>query len=315
MVKQLRKIASLGLRTTAVLLATVSWAAADPLYTITDFGPASVTAISGGSATPGDIRTGNRVSIDDAGQVTVAPWGQPGSAYTGPLPPEMETNTAAGGFPRSAVVYAEAGGNVAGWGFQTNTGQLWRGFAVINGVPYGIGDPNGSGQAFGVNNSGQVVGWAAQTGAYLFTPATGIQKFDTPLQIAHPFSFYAYAINDSGSFVGQASPNFGSSITHAFLGTSASSAVDLNTLIPSTSGWTLISAMGINDSGQIAVFGVNAQGQVHALRLDPVSVPEPTVLAGFALVGAGLAARRGWPRRPRRFVLSRRSPASSRAIS
>ncbi len=58
---------------------------------------------------------------------------------------------------------------------------------------------------------------------------------------------------------------------------------DLNNLINSTSGWTLGSACGINDLGQIVGYGLNSLGQNHAFLLTPI--PEPST---FALLDIGL---------------------------
>ena len=86
---------------------------------------------------------------------------------------------------------------------------------------------------------------------------------------------------------------------------------DLNSLIPSSSGWTLESANDINDSGWIVGVGLNPSGQTDAFLLAPV--PEPStvalLLAAALLAGllpaAGLARqqcgrqppRTGWMRR------------------
>ena len=61
---------------------------------------------------------------------------------------------------------------------------------------------------------------------------------------------------------------------------------DLNSFIPANSGWTLQSATGINDNGEIVGDGVNPQGYGEAFLLTPDS-PEPGslgVIAGFALL-------------------------------
>ena len=111
--------------------------------------------------------------------------------------------------------------------------------------------------------------------------------------------------------------------------------VDPNRLIDPTSGSTLTRATNTNALGQIGAFGINSLDVMHALRLapqvavdanslaaaasgadgtstDPIpvsmpplhvelgspqTVPEPSVLALFGLVTAGLAARRGIGRR------------------
>jgi probable HAF family extracellular repeat protein len=65
--------------------------------------------------------------------------------------------------------------------------------------------------------------------------------------------------------------------THAWLWTEAGHLVDLNTLVPSDSGWTVISATAINDAGQIVGHGLNPDGNNDAFLLSFVnSSPSPT---------------------------------------
>lgn len=75
----------------------------------------------------------------------------------------------------------------------------------------------------------------------------------------------AYAINSAGQVVGYCNFN---SHHRAFLHSNGT-LFDLNSLIPSTSGWILEGAGHINDAGQIVGWGVN-RGQGHAFRLDPL---------------------------------------------
>ena len=74
-------------------------------------------------------------------------------------------------------------------------------------------------------------------------------------------------INDSGAIVGDATPP-GQSL-HAFLHTPAGGLVDLNTLIDSTSGWTLSRAIAINNRGMIVGTG-GFGGRSRAFRLRRV---------------------------------------------
>jgi probable HAF family extracellular repeat protein len=46
---------------------------------------------------------------------------------------------------------------------------------------------------------------------------------------------------------------------------------DLNTLISASSGWYLLNTASINDAGQIAGFGVNPDGELHAFLATPCS--------------------------------------------
>ncbi len=45
--------------------------------------------------------------------------------------------------------------------------------------------------------------------------------------------------------------------------------VDLNTLVPSNSGFTISDAAAINDSGQIVGVATNTSGYEHAVLLTP----------------------------------------------
>ncbi|CAN5900583.1 hypothetical protein BH23PLA1_BH23PLA1_03660 [soil metagenome] len=68
--------------------------------------------------------------------------------------------------------------------------------------------------------------------------------------------------------------------------------VDLNTLIPHDSGWTLQSAQGVNDHGDIVGFGL-FNGQTRAFLLTPVPEPSAFVLLGLGALGAfGYSERR-----------------------
>jgi probable HAF family extracellular repeat protein len=103
-----------------------------------------------------------------------------------------------------------------------------------------------------INNLGQVVGNAATSTfaeyGYLWNNATL-----TDLGL----NFFPNAINGNGVVVGGPMIYSGGTLQN------------LNNLIPPGSGFTLDNTTAINDNGQIAVNGYNAQGQEHAFLLNP----------------------------------------------
>jgi probable HAF family extracellular repeat protein len=125
--------------------------------------------------------------------------------------------------------------------------------------------------ATAINNNGQVVGCydtATSGGGFLYSGGTLTY-----------LGFFPNAINDSGQIVG------GSYIY------SNGTMTDLNSLIPTDSGWTLTNAEGINNSGQIVGYDTNPLGQTDAFLLTPT--PEPsTVALGVAGAAMMLLSRR-----------------------
>jgi probable HAF family extracellular repeat protein len=161
-----------------------------------------------------------------------------------------------------------------------------------------LSGPSGTSFGLGINDFGIVVGKGAVANAF----EAFRSKVDGTLQ---PLGFLngttsssANAINDAGTVVGSSS--FASGASLAFLYSDETGLVDLNALIPSSSGWVLNSATGINGSGQITGTGT-IKGQTHAFRLDPASVPEPSALT-LALTGLGLARLVALARRTGRGV-------------
>ncbi|HLJ93427.1 MAG TPA: carbohydrate binding domain-containing protein [Gemmataceae bacterium] len=148
---------------------------------------------------------------------------------------------------------------------------------VINLVDAGIGKAiNASGEVAGsVNHS---VGLASPYDTTAFVYQNG-QTIDLGGLPGYAYSS-ANGINDLGQVVGTAwrtLPDFplppSMPTERPFLYTDGQM-IDLNSLLPAGSGWTLFEANGINDQGQIAGTGVNPQGQTHAfiLQLDTTNL-------------------------------------------
>jgi probable HAF family extracellular repeat protein len=142
-----------------------------------------------------------------------------------------------------------------------------RGFLYTNNgvqdfqIAAGLG---GGGDAYGINEAGQVVGSAAD-GAYMYNGATGSVL---ELGTLGGTGSVAKAINNTGEVVGYSNTISGSQ--DAFVFSSTDGMTDLNNVVAGNSGWTITSANAINGSGQIAANATNAAGQQHAVLLSPI---------------------------------------------
>jgi probable HAF family extracellular repeat protein len=241
-------------------------------------------------------------------------------------------------FPPGSIAYGiNNSGQIVGsarlpGGEETNA-MLWSGGSIINLGALG----NGASVAQGINDAGQVVGSSqipdsasGVTHAFLWNDGTM-----TDLGVLNgAFWSGAEAINDADQIVGWSNlegylsvgPQYatewsGGHIIDLGMGNayginnlgqvvgtnnnratlwSDGSAIDLTTDIAfGGSGWTLQTATGISDRGQIVGYGLNPLGVSTAFLLTPV--PEPSTWAMMLLGFAGL----GFVGRRRRRVLVR----------
>lgn len=155
--------------------------------------------------------------------------------------------------------------------------------------------------ARGINDANQIVGWSTTVAAvedfacsdassqtphaFFWTQAHGMQDLGT---LPGDSMSMAYAINVFGQVIGTSGnstmkPEFSGTqyngvaygglmsiqvVGHPFVWTQHNGMQDLNLLIPSTSGWVLNTATGINAWGQIVGSGVH-NGETHGYLLTP----------------------------------------------
>jgi probable HAF family extracellular repeat protein len=125
--------------------------------------------------------------------------------------------------------------------------------------------------AYGINKAGQVVGDALTSDgadhAFRTAPNQPINPLTDDLGTLGGDISNALSINNLGQVVGWSSTASG--IQNAFLFSGNGSMQDLNSLIDPASGWSLNSATGINELGQIVGSGILGSN-AHAFLLTPV---------------------------------------------
>src|SRR5215213_10055145 len=129
-------------------------------------------------------------------------------------------------------------------------------------------------QAYGINTSGQVVGYSDTSSgeyhAFLYDGSATLKLQDLGTLGGNST---AWDINASSQVVGYSYTSAGAK--HAFLKESGQPMIDLNSLIPADSGWTIRDARAINTDGQIAATGDKEGVGQHALLLTPTSSDTP----------------------------------------
>src|SRR5829696_4705368 len=130
-----------------------------------------------------------------------------------------------------------------------------------------------------INDSGQVVGYGVLVGSHAFLyDESATQKMQDLGDLEGGNYSEAAGINDSGTAVGRSYTGSGSYISgggRAFLKESGQPRIDLNSLIPADSRWTVRGARAINNNGQIAATGYKDGVGTHALLLSPTNGSPP----------------------------------------
>lgn len=254
-------------------------------------------------STPSDPSS-TRGFLDNGGEVTMIQ----------PLPGTPDTTAV--GINNSGTVIGESGYH--GYTYQngqmtdlgqnipptaiSNSGIIVASGAEGNGVLYQNGQIISSLPAnswfSAVNDSGQAIGHSIQIlpdkteTTYVFTYQNGHL---TNLQLPDgssddPRGIYPASINSLGQAVGYYFSGPSGTIS-GFLEQNGKM-VDLNSLIPASSGWRITDPVAINAEGQILSYGAGPDGYGYTLLLTPTSMPQPTpepsTLAIFAAAAAGV---------------------------
>lgn len=146
---------------------------------------------------------------------------------------------------------------------------LWNGGVLTDLGTFG-GD---GGQANAINDAGEVVGWAVTVGNQAVLSFVWRDGVMTSLGTVDGDPCNAAdGINSKGQIVGESSPScFDPNLpaANAFLWENGGPMVDLNTLIPPSSGIELATGASINDRGEIDARAVLPNGDTHAVILIP----------------------------------------------
>ncbi len=175
-------------------------------------------------------------------------------------------------------------GQIVGWTYNSNaiTLSYWKSYkATPTALAPGTLAASSGTVAMSVNAAGQICGtigtngnsngaayWASPTSPGQYLPGFGLPVTGSPASALDA----AYSINAGGTIVGSCfSSSFYPVNYHAVVWKSLK-VQDLNTLIPTGSGWVLTSANSINDSGVIVGVGqltVSGKTQTSAFLLTP----------------------------------------------
>ncbi len=245
-----------------------------------------------GVSTPNNAKAGTIAPTQKSATV----WTYNGTTWTAQLLPSPYTlanpstnNTTSEG---QSIAYGVA--NVSGGEVVVGVSDSASGYPVatkwINGTPYTLEAATGSHQSRT---------YAPYSNPFYNTTAShdpNIKDYfsSTPVQSV------ADAINSSGDIVGYSTavPIVGApaqvNVTEtAVLWTPTGQEINLNSYLPAGYQGYLEEATGINSSGQIVGWGIDANSEIFGFELNPIAiaVPEPTGLIFIAAV-AGLLGRR-----------------------
>jgi len=240
--------------------------------------------------------TGYGTAINDSGQIAGAYQTATGDLHAFTLAPGgklVDLGTLGGTW--SSAYAINASGQIAGT--STLATGAYNAFFDTGSQMTDLGTLGGrNSYGLAMNDLGEVVG-NAQTSQQLSNAFAWINGKMTDLGTLGGSQSYAYGVNDSGTIVGY-SWITGNTATNGFIVVNGVM-IDLNSLLPAGSGWTIDAAYAINNAGDIAAIGTY-DGQQYAVELIPgfgdfavAAVPEPEMLllTGIGLIVVGRVAR------------------------
>jgi probable HAF family extracellular repeat protein len=218
-------------------------------------------------------------------------------------------------------------GHVVGASTFGGDASRYHAFVYRDGVMTDLGDFGGAASfAQGINDRGQVIGAVVDTAqvahSFLYTDGTVTMLGDFGGRYTGTWD-----INNLGQVVGYSTFDDDIDSRHGFLYTDGR-LLDLNALVDPALGWTVATALGINDSRQILGYACRTSDVCRPVRLDPITpppVPEPgapTMLLTGVILGLGAMTakknRTGSDKRPvpkRRYLKSAQPPAHPHRLS
>ncbi len=240
-------------------------------YSTNSAGTYKAFLASGGKLTDiGDLGGGSAVAygINDVGQVVGSAVTAKGEnhpfLYSNGKMIDLGTLGSSGNSWWNSATSINSFGTVVGTSY--NAQGNFFGFVWRNGKMIKMGTLGGSwSQAYAINNKGQVTGLAyTKNGLAHAFITSGSTLIDLGTISGPTSTTWGFGINNFGVVVGQSTFT---NTYHAFV-YSSGKMKDLNKLIPAGSGWVLLEANSINDSGQIVGMGMH-NGQEHAFLLTP----------------------------------------------
>lgn len=233
------------------------------------------------------------LGINDAGQVT-------GSASTGNDETHAmladssgmrDLGTLGGNYSYGSGI--NNAGHVVGASSLGSDASQVHAFLYRDGVMTDLGDLGGVRSfAQGINDRGQIIG-AIVDASELARPFVYTDGVVNMLGDFGGWYTGVWDINEFGQVVGYSTFNNDIASRHGFLYTDGKM-LDINSLIDPALGWTVVTALGINDAQQILGYACRTDTLCRTVRLDPISAPPIPEPGSAAMWLAGLAAGGLW---------------------